>query len=155
MRLHTVSGAYAAPAPFTLEFSRLSAPGSPAGGTLLPGGTQTGSFTLDSSTHPSGSYITFTLETPLLLEGGGLYAYRFAFDTTASYHYLRLEIGTPSGSSGAGWVSSNGGAWVNAGVNYTHFITASAVPEPGALALAGVGLVFAFGTVRRRWNFFA
>ncbi len=142
MKLHfTVGQSFPAPSGFAIDFYQLTSPGqNPESGTYLS--TQLGTMQPTTSTATAGSYLSFGLDTPVALQAGVSYGYVLSFMEVQEYNLLHLAISDaaadPDGTRA--WFRQNGGPWGLAdGQTYVYYIEGSAIPEPGTIALLGVG----------------
>lgn len=125
-----------------------------------PGGNRTVSIYSDASSAPgsllfssSQTNVQATAKYVFLFSGQSLQANTVywivpQFDVDSSWHFADSEF-LPEPLNGSGWnytgarrqLISNPGPWSAAGLtNYAVTVDAIAVPEPGALPLAGFGL---------------
>lgn len=99
-----------------------------------------------------GNYITFDLGSNVALTSGLYYAFAFSFPTAATDRSLQFVVnGNTLPTTGYAYTFTNSasspGSWVaNGGNDYAFYLTA--VPEPGAFALAGLGMLVLL--IRRR-----
>jgi len=151
MQLNGALGqSFSAPSGFSIGFYRLAGPGeNPAAGTVLA--TQTGSMQPTTAEAQALSYLSFNLDTPLVLEAGASYGYVLSFDSQASYNSLLLAVSSsaPDPNGSRAWTQTDGGGWANVGETYVYYIEGTAVPEPGAIALLGLAGVLVLAARRK------
>ena len=134
---------YPDPSGFVIAFYELTGPSqNPVDGVSL--GTQSGFMQPTLAEATPGSYFSFQLGTPLLLESGKSYAYTLSFAEETSYNRFQLAEATVADPNGTQvWWNQDDGGWVPTGTTYLYTIQGTAVPEPGTvvlLALAGLSL---------------
>ncbi len=136
----SLADSFPAPSGFTIDFYQLTSPGqSPATGTFIS--TQVGTMQPTTAEATANSYFTFELDAPVSLTAGTSYGYVLAFTSAETYNLLRLAVsnGAPDPNGTRAWILTDGGSWVNASETYVNYIQGVAVPEPGTVALMGVG----------------
>jgi len=127
------------PVDFTISFFKLTGPGQlPTDGTFLS--SQSG--TVQTTGAAIGSYFTFTLDSAVTLEASSTYAYVLALTTTTPTGVIVLAISE-------GFPDPNGTRVSRTNLNEVltetsvYYIQGSAIPEPGSIALLGLGAGFA------------
>lgn len=119
----------------------IGAPGNPASGTLISSqqGVFSGNFSVTGNTATS--FLTFSLDAPVALAASSSYVFMLSFDTKRSGQTLALGTQNNSYANGLGWGSTNGVVFepLNGSVADLTF-SLQAVPEPGTVILAGLGL---------------
>jgi hypothetical protein len=115
--------------------------GNPANGTLLSAqqGTFASNFSVTGNTDDS--FLTFALDTPISLAANSSYVFMFSFNETRANQTLVLATQNNSYANGLAWGSADGVTFspLNGTVADLTF-SLQAVPEPGAVMLAGLGL---------------
>lgn len=135
----TLATDFPGPRPFSIDFYRIGGPGqqpiqvylSSVGGTMQP----------TTGTATAGTYFTFALDSPLVVEAGKNYAYVMNFDAPDASQLIRMAIsnGQPDPAGTRGWQDTNGGGWVSTGETYVNYIQGSQVPEPATIGLLAAG----------------
>ena len=134
MKLDATAPDFTSPSGFTIDFYQLtSASQNPETGVFL--GTQIGTMQPTSATAPAGSYFSFVLDTPVLMQASGFYGFVLAYDSAQTYNLLRstVDVADPAGTRA--WMRNDGGAWQNTGATYTYYLEGTAVPEPATIGL--------------------